>query len=283
LKPTTAIFSLSLLAALCISCSTGEKAVTLRLKSEPGTKTYFTTTFKGSAKGIEGDSITFDRSNELTILTEETTRRIVDDSVAEILQTNFYKQRTVNHKDSSVIDTSFQGEELIISLSPRGKLIDIEYASPEEKGDLTYMKNFIDQAWPVFPAEEVTVGQTWTQTSKIVHEDIPLQTSTMYRVTAFVREQGYDCVVIEYEGRLVIPIQPDPAKKDFISGVNRITLTGVCYHSYTEGVFVLQREKRVIDGDRRMYRDGIAVSSKTKAEYDVELVLTKREKSVTST
>lgn len=261
-----------------LACSPAEKSVTLRFKSQPGVKVSYQSTFRGGMKSMEADKIIADRDTEITIMTEELTRRIVDDTVCEILQTNNYRQKTTDNIKKEVKDTSYAGDNVLFSITPRGKVVDLRTADQNDSMDLSYMKNFMDQAWPVFPAEEVKVGQSWTQSTKVLLESDTVTASMTYSITSFVREKGYDCAVMEYSGNLVLPFRPDTTQKEQMRGVNRIAISGVIYYAYTEGAYVLQREKRIVDGDRQRLKDGQWVAVKSHAEYDVESILLKREK-----
>jgi len=121
------------------------------------------------------------------------------------------------------------------------------------------------------------VGRSWTQNTLVALPNETLEASTTYKLSSFAREAGYDCVLIEYAGNLIIPFGPSPDDSTQRSGIDHISTEGVMYFAYKEGLVVLQRERYILNGDRQSICDSTheMVTSKVKAETDVEFVLKK--------
>ena len=246
----TVIITCLLLAVLLLSCEQGVKKVRLKFKHQPGLTLTYILSQKHHLKVLEADSVTKESSSETEIMVEHNVKRIVDDTTAEIYELLTLKKEVVTTKDTTI--TWDEGKEWgrILYMEPNGKIADIEFSEETSDYSKEYIKDLYEQGMPVFPSGEVSPGFTWTQTTKVHVEDNQYDASMTYSVKSFAREKGYDCVLIEYDGNMIIPIIPyekDGAVRD---GVNRVQMNGVMYFAYKEGVTVSITEHWAMEGDR---------------------------------
>ncbi len=263
-------------------CEKGGKKINLRLKYKPGTELTYKQTARGSVKVYYNDSLTRDRFAEIEADLKQYVRRVLEDGTAEVVESKTYHLTSRNKQDSTITDTTGEDREIVLYVQPNGKIVDLELPGEESVSSLSYLKNYYEQGMPVFPDGDLPQGFSWTQTKTVILPNGPMEASTTYEIKSFAREHGYDCVVIGYDGNLVIPLEPYKQKDyELISGVDRIRASGNIYFAYKEGLIVLQRERWLLDGKRL----GICSekndegSTRMAIEYDIDHSLTGVEKS----
>ncbi len=162
---------------------------------------------------------------------------------------------------------------MILQVQPNGKVRDVKLSAGEDPTRIRYIRNYYEQGMPVFPAQEVAPGYSWTQTTKVILPEETMEATMTYTVTSLVREAGYDCAIIECDGTMIIPIEPNPRDSVQISGLDRIKTTGLLYFAYREGMVVLQHERWVIDRNRRKTVSGETSEYKEEVELDIDYML----------
>ncbi len=289
IKSIVALAMVGLIAMLItFGCDSGEKKVSLKMKFVPDMKVSYKQITKGTLKRYRDDSLTLDRYNENTMNIDWHVRRVLEDSTAEILEQKSIRVFSKDETDSVVTDTVREMTGYVLWMKPNGKVIDLDFTSDRSSVDLAYVRDYFEQGAAVFPKGEHSPGYSWTQTTRVILPDGPIEASTTYTISSLVRERGYDCAVIEYEGNLILPIQPYqyPGMEgvrafEQISGLDKIETSGNLYFAYKEGMVVLQREKWKLDGDRcQVYKETKeqptdTVNLKIKIEYDVDYSLLK--------
>jgi len=278
-----------LLAILLTACDQGTKTIKIRFKYCPG----MSLTYQQVTRGIEQ---VVDRETGKVVVKEylvttqdltSTTRRVLEDSTAENLTVRKWQQRYVDltkNPADTVTRQPVVEEPLLDYSKPNGRVLDIAYASDTVEGDLSYLKEYTRQGWPVFPDGEVGQGHSWTQSTTVVLPEGPVEASTTYTIKSFVRERGYDCAVIEYDGVSIIPLpQRTGTRHKLLSGVDRITSKGHIYFAYKEGFLVSWKERWLLESDRsicrlvadtlRGYDAGDTIPMHVGLEYDVDYYL----------
>lgn len=269
-RTITAFLTAGCILWALFGCDQGEKRVSLQFKFSPETRLFYKEISKGTAKVTENDSLTSDRYAQLEWTLEWFVRRMLKDSTAEIVETRTYRYTAVE-KDSSKSDTMAHTDDMTMYMKPNGKIVDLE-PTRSRTSRLSYMKSYIEQGQPVFPSGELAKGYSWTQSTKVILPDGPIEASTTYEIKSFARERGYDCVVIAYDGNMAIPLEPTEEKGyQLLSGVDRITSKGHLYFAYKEGMIVVQMERWLLDGDRLGVKDGKdTINTNIQIEYDVD-------------
>jgi hypothetical protein len=225
---------------------------------------------------IGKDSVISDKSHSYTIDILYTFNRQVNDSIVEILETSDWVNYKAKEDGTEGIDTVASHREMTLQQLTNGKIVDFDYVT-EIRAKKSYLKNYFEQGMPVFPKEKVSPGHSWTQSYKVVLPDETMEASTTYNVKAFVKENGYDCVILEFTGNLLIPIEPSSDDESQRQGIDRITSQGELYFAYEEGFVVLQKEQWVSHGDRTRIKNGETEEYKIESEYGVEFKLVKAE------
>lgn len=260
-------------AVLVVSCGSSEKRISLQFKYQEGSKLTYAQVTKRHRLVTVADSVIKDVSHTLNMIVVQEVRSVEGDSIAILYEKDSWEYEKVDKDDSSKIDTVRNSRELLITILRNGKILDVRSATGEEVPYLSYIKNYYEQGLPVFPSGEVSPGYSWTQTTKVILPDDVMEASSTYRLKSIVREAGYDCAVIEYEGNLIIPMEPSADDSTQASGIDHVTTTGLIYFAYREGIVVLQRERWIVRGDHQAIRDGEMKSYKIATETDVEFLL----------
>ena len=274
----TAILTIGLVCLLAGSCSQGEKKISLRFRYTPGMKLSYEQLSKRNGKVMERDSVVKLDTMSYHVAISQEVLRFIDDSTAEILEHDEFKFVRPSSKDSvGKPDTVSENQEVTLQMLANGKIVNFKFADNSNLSQISYIKNYYEQGLPIFPSGERAPGYNWTQTTKVVLPDESMEASTTFMIKSLVREGGYDCALIEYEGNMLIPVEPDPSDSTKRSGVDRIKTTGVLYFAYTEGFVVEQKENWKIDGDRTQLKGGKMVAYKIMTDYDVDYRLVKVE------
>ncbi len=276
MKQTAKVTVIVALLALVSGCTQGDKKIKLTLKWEPGMTLDYEQATKSSSKAYRADSLVKESFITYSIEVEQEVISVGSDGTADVIERGAWIIVRPGKEDSTVMDTSTYERELQLKIKPNGKIVDFTFAKEEESSSAAYIKNYYEQGIPVFPSVEMSPGKEWTQETKVVLPEENLEASTTYRIKSLAREAGYDCALIEYEGNLVIPIVPDPKDSVWRDGIDRVSSTGIMYFAYKEGVVVLQRERWVIDGERRESKGADTVQTRIASEIDSEYVLKKR-------
>ena len=239
-------------------CDQGTKKVVLRYKHKAGYEMIWATTLKSNLKFLEADTVTKERSSEIEYRIKNVVKRVLEDSTFEVYSTSTRISEVVTTKDSTYQNNDEKKAwERIVYFKPNGKTIDVEFPEPIDSAWAEYIRESYEQGLPVFPDGEVYVGYSWTQTTKVLIDEEASLSSTTYTIKSFAREKGYDCVVIEYEGNMLIPIKPITLDKSQgrREGVDRMDMKGVMYFAYKEGVAVSFRENWKLNGDRKVTKE----------------------------
>ncbi len=274
----TAILTTSLLIIVLSNCSQGDKAVTLKYKYTKGQYLAYEQISKRHAKVTEADSMVKEEAMTMKASISQEVRELFDDGTAYIIERDVWEYEQASEKDSTKMEKREKVRELGLTVRPDGKILDIKFLTEENQIAVSYIKNYYEQGMPIFPSGEVSPGDSWTQTTTVVLPNETMEASTTYKVKAMVREAGYDCVVIESDGTVIIPIESTFDDTLTITGVDRTRSTGKLYFAYKEGLVVLQRERWVIDGRRHRKTPNKENDYNVSVEIDVEFALTERSK-----
>ncbi|MFQ5498337.1 MAG: hypothetical protein ACE5FH_01575 [Candidatus Zixiibacteriota bacterium] len=275
MKQLSAILLTGATVCLALSCTQGDKTVQLRFGLAPDATYSYDQTNRRNVRVTSGDSVLYERVENYGASYSMQVIEAVDDTTAEVVERVTWTWEEPNKDDSAQIDTVERSREMAMTMYATGRVSNLRVISGVDSSHFAYLRNYYEQGLPVFPAGEHVPGYTWTQTTKVVLPDQTLEASTTYRIKSLVREAGYDCAVLAFDGLLIMPLAPDPSDSTQKSGIDRIQTTGVIYFAYKEGAVVLQRERWVIDGDRSQINDdGEQINYKMAVELDTEITIT---------
>lgn len=281
-----------LIGLTLFSCTEGTKSVKLRFKFEAGDSFEYHQTTRGivRAHDTDTDKLLNDEYSEVEMDIQLQVEKILEDSTAEIIEAKTYTKRMRNMLDTTTTDTiktePMEASRLIKYLTPRGGIVDLEFVSDTNRNEIQYLKDYYRQGLPEFPEREIAQGESWTQTTKVILPDGPVDASTTYTIKGFSRERGYDCVIIEYDGVSIIPLIPAVHETyEIVKGTDKIISKGHLYFAYKEGAIVMINERWVLDSDRIIvklaakedsdYKVGDTARMNIGIEYDVDYHIVK--------
>ncbi|UCE25282.1 MAG: hypothetical protein JSU74_04355 [Candidatus Zixiibacteriota bacterium] len=267
MKKTTAILLLSCAVLLAGSCSEGNRHVDLRFKYAPDMLLKYEQISKGSVRVIKADTLySEEATNYHASVTQEVTR-LLNDTTAEVREIGTWESTRPSEEDSTEMVTEERRVETLLHILPNGKIADFEVVDLPRRYRASYVKSYFEQGMPVFPSGERPIGYSWTQTTKVVLPEESMEASTTYEIKSLVRYAGYDCAVIEYQGNLVIPVDPIPDDSTRRQGLDRVIIKGIMYFGYKDGLIIEQRESWNVDGERRRLEEGEFVNFRVEIAY----------------
>lgn len=261
------------LVLLALGCSTGEKKISLRFKFEPGMKMVYEQTTKSSYTVLKEDSVHEKGSRIYEVGMVARIMSVANDGTAKLLDSTSWTWTKCNEKDSTILDTVTSIRATTLFVEPDGRYRDIIFDEGEPASQ-AWKKNYYDQAMPVFPSGELPIGYSWTQTTKVLLPDENMEAKSTYKIKSLARQDGYDCAVIEYQGNLIIPIEPHEKDSVKVQGYDNIQIEGVTYFAYTAGIILSERQSWTVDGHREKTCNEVTETYQvqTKSELDYHLV-----------
>lgn len=237
-------------ALAALGCSEGQRTITLRFRYEPGMKLIYDQVTKSTSKVTAGDSVVEEGSYTYNVDIATTILSVGDDSTAQILDSARWTFTMPNKDDSSVLDTIEKSRATKMLMQPNGRYLDVDFLTDESPSSAAWIKNYLEQGMPVFPSGELAPGFSWTQTTQVLLPTETVNATTTYRIKSLAREQGYDCAVLDYDGNMVIPVEPKPGDTCGYRGYDLIKMTGVTYFAYRVGVTLSERQHWTVEGHR---------------------------------
>jgi uncharacterized protein DUF6263 len=276
LKKVTAAFLIIIFICVIMSCDQGQKSILLSYKFFPDTKLAYEQIMHREVTVTENDSIIKNYTTSVKAVVNQTISDILEDGSATINEIDTWYFETPSKEDSSKIEKKEMSRELKLKAQPNGKVYDIIFNEEQDVATREYIKSIYEQGMPEFPANKISPGESWTQSTKVVLPDgTTMQPSTTYKFKEIKREKGYNCAVIDCEGTLVIPLVTDPKDTTMRTGVDNIMTTGTIYFAIEEGMTVLLKEHWIIDGKRKRLYEGKMTEYLVKVDTESEYVLTK--------
>ncbi len=260
-------------AILTAGCGSTEKSVVLRFKYLPGTSFEYDQNAVRRWKVTEGDSTLQEITSNVSVKVLQMVRRTLEDSTAEVIESSSWDVIAPSKEDKNKIDTLHDRREMIIYMSNRGKVVDLEFVTALDSAEKQYLREYYEQGFMVFPVEAVRKGSAWTQTAEVVLPDTTATAATTFTVLDFGVEQGYEVTRIGYDGNLLIPVNENPEDSLKRSGIDRIRITGTLNFAHIEGMVINMNERWQVDGDRKKLRDGKWVSFKVLGDMDANYEL----------
>lgn len=272
-KSITAITMIIGLMVWFGGCGPSEKTVTLRFKYLGGAQFEYDQSAVRRWKVTEKDTTVQEVTSNISMKVLQVVSRTLEDSTAAIVERSTWDITVPNKEDKSKIDTLHDKREMIVYMTTRGKVVDLEFVSKVDSAERQYIREYYDQGFMVFPEEPVKKGSSWTQTAKVALPDTNALASTKFTVEDFGVEQGYEVTRIAYDGNLLIPVHENPNDTLKRSGLDRIHIKGMLNFAHKEGLVVNMNERWEIDGDRRRLKDSVWGEYKILADMDINYEL----------
>lgn len=269
----TAALAAGLVLLAAIGCSNKEQTVNLKFKYEPGMRLAYEQVTKSNMRTIMGDSVIDQSTHTYHVDIVVNVLASDDDGTARLLDSSKWWWVAPAKTDPAAVDTMRKTMVTEISIEPNGRATDIRIPDADES-TATWIKNYYEQVMPIFPSGEVPVGFSWSQSTRVLMPDENMDATTNYRIKSLVKERGYNCAVIEYDGNLIIPVQPRTRDTCTYSGWDKIDMRGVTYFAHTEGVIVSERQNWTMEGHRTAVCDGgdekqYIVQTESTVDYDL--------------
>lgn len=233
-------------------CGIGEKSVFLTYKFDPDKKYHFVYDSKSAYKAYENNKLVFTGDSAFSITYTQEVVEIIDSVSAQLRFT--YSSGAKSESDT------WSTEYVMMS---NGEIRDI--LDNDNTESLDYYRKLFDQTSPNYPSESVAEGFVWKHTVKVLLSEGLTDAETTYKVRSIVREAGYDCAVIEYNGEMLIPLSPDCNGENTVTtGEDRISVDGVVYFAYIEGIII--KEEAI----SRLIRDGVITIDGANTSFKIE-------------
>lgn len=274
MKTFTTAMLFGLVCMLSVGCVQGDKKVTLRLKYQPGMKLAYDQTTKSSTRVTAGDSLIEESSHTYEVDIVFHVISMGDDGAAEVLDSSTWSYDVVSKEDSTKTETVNRSRVSTLFVLPNGRYTDLILSPDEKLSTVTWLKSYFEQGMPVFPDGELSPGYSWTQSTKVLLPEETMDASTTYTIKSLAREAGYDCAVIEYEGNMIIPVVETEIDSCTRQGYDEITLSGVTYFAYKEGIVIIERQNWRVEGYRQKTYQGKTDNYHTFTISDLEFILT---------
>jgi hypothetical protein len=204
----------------------------------------------------QGDSLVYSLSRTLTFDISQQVLRVLPDSSAAVEENSTMVLICPNRKDSTLIDTMKDNRSFILYEAPNGKIVDFESKGKLDSLTTAHFRSWYEQACPVFPDSAVGIGSTWVNRNTVVVDSQTLGTSTSFKVTGFEQSHGYDCIVVEFSGNIILPIRVEKGDTMLRGGLDEIRVDGTFWFAWKEGFFAEQSQKETITGRRDLTEKG---------------------------
>ncbi len=273
------IITAAILTIFCViiitSCEQDQNSILLNYKFTQGTKLTYEQVLNRTVIVTENDSIIKDYTTSVTAKVSQDISDVLEDGSASINEIDTWYFETPSKDDSTKIEKKEMSRELILKAQPNGKVYDIIFTGEEDVASREYIKSIYEQGMPEFPSDEISPGESWTQSTEVTLADgTIMKPSTTYKFREYKIEKGYNCALIDCEGTLVIPLVPDPEDTTQRTGIDNIMTTGTIYFAYEEGMTVLLTEHWTINGKRKRLHEGEMAEYYIKVETESEYKLT---------
>jgi len=276
MRTMTAIVILFMFCLLIFGCTGQEKTITLRLRLELGEKLTFYQTTKGRTKAYKADSLTSDRQENWVADYIQEVVSIEPDSTIELLTSTTISGYSFDSLRTPQYDSASHTTGDNLWIKPNGRVVDVKPIDPDLGRSVEWLQQYMEQGMPVFPSGEISIPYSWTQTVRVMLPEETMDASIVFTVKSLVRELGYDCALIEYDGTLYIPVPPSAKDSTSLGGIDRLTTTGKLYFAYAEGTTILERAHIAIDSERTKLENGKEVAVRYEGFRDVEYALVDR-------
>ena len=121
-----------------------------------------------------------------------------------------------------------------------GRIFWIEGGEMPDSTTLKSYKNKFKDLAAQYPSRPVSVGYTWTQTSKVELKDGRMNdVTTSYKVRDLTKYDGHNCAIIDFKSDQAYPIEMKlEGGKGTLEGKGSRKTRGVLYHAYDEGIII---------------------------------------------
>lgn len=230
-------------------CDKASKTIRLRLKLPPGLVTTYDFTQRSKAIAMVGDSVISESTHDRKAKYSERTDSLSGDTASWVTVTSLMSSGSTTKNDTTITDTVTEEKQYSYLGQVNGEILTLIPISGVDQEWAENQMEYLKQVQPTFPETDMTVGFTWTKNVKVMLFGETREANGVYTLKSFVRDRGYDCAVIDYEGHYILPVDKQ-SEKYKVTGASTITTKGTLYFAYREGILVQDRTWWVVNSDR---------------------------------
>lgn len=277
LKITAILFTASVLAIFSM-CGEGNRKIVIHYPHQMGYVNTFKQEGTQKLQVWQQDSLVHSASRSLSFDISQQVIRILPDSTAAVEEKSSMVLIGPNRKDSTITDTMKEDRAFVLYEAPNGKIVDFESQTPIDSAAIAHFRSWYEQACPMFPDSAVGVGNQWTNRTTVAVDSQTFETSTSFTVKAFEQLRGYDCIVVDFAGNIILPVHISKSDSMLLGGKDEIRVEGTFWFACNEGFFVEQTQKEIIEGRRDMRENGKEFSRNYRIDGQVRMYLFERKR-----
>jgi len=252
---------------LLAACDSQDKSVTLRCKFSPHRTVTYHHEATRDVRILSGDRLSDSFSDTTRMMIEETVLDTIGQTRARLQSVYSWDEYNPIYDDSTGTPTGkFRTDARQTTWhfvqDHNGEIIEFGTDDNMSAERFAYQERLFEQMDPMYPDHPVRIGDSWSNTVKILlTDDEKTDATTTYTIKAFERRAGYDCAVIDYEGMLILPraLTARDGNRYTVS-VEKVTRRGTCYFAYREGFVVHLAEWFDLVSDGTEFSDGQTVT-----------------------
>lgn len=277
-RTITAICATSLCLLSLGSCGEQSRKIVIRYPHSMQYINHFKQEGTQKLQVWQGDSVVYALSRTLSFDISQRVLRVLPDSSAAVEENSTMLLIGQNRKDTTVIDTMKEARSFIIYEAPNGKIVDFETKGKYDSLTTAHFRSWYEQACPVFPDTAVGIGNTWVNSNTVIVDSQTLKTSTSFKVKGFEQSHGYDCIVVEFSGNIILPIRSDSKDTMLRGGMDEIRVDGTFWFAWKEGFFAEQSQKEVIEGRRDLVEKGKPFTRHYRIDGNARMYIAERQR-----
>ncbi len=257
IKYARSVWILIFISAVTVvyGCRTDDRQVELGLKFKNGRKLYYDNQIKKSRQIHNKKNLVNATDDVIKYRAVEEVLQMIDPESARLRLTYYINRKVKSPVDSNAWIALVDSSALDFIEDTRGMVDDLQPQDTTAKAEADYYEKLYRQLSPRYPDRPVPKGHTWSNSVKLMLADGEItRASTTYRVASFVRESGYDCAVIEYEGNTIVPYRDNSADGTTVIRLDKRFAKGVFYLAYREGFIVRLEEIFDYAGEGTRYK-----------------------------
>lgn len=235
---------ISLLSINLFQCGSEQKEVLLKLKFNENQTLRWTSTSKHHTESFENDSLVSVTDGIQQSEVVEKVLKVIDKNSARLKLTYYFEKKIPDKNDTSQIITIKDSSIIEYIQDIHAVNLDIFPHDTSSLERIEYVKKLYEQLAPRYPDEPVSKGYKWSNNIKVMLKNGETRDAiSTYTIKGFVREAGYDCVIIESKGNTIVPFQAEydceeNNGKVLETRIDKRKSRGIVYFAYKKGIIV---------------------------------------------
>jgi len=274
----TAILPIAVILTMLSTCGEQNRKVIIRYPHQMQYVNLFKQEGSQKVQVWQGDSLVYSFTRSIFFDISQRVLRVLPDSTAAVDEKSSMVLISPNRMDSLIVDTIKEDRSFVLYEAPNGKIVDFESQTPIDSATTTHFRSWYEQACPVFPDSAVGIGSQWVNRNTVTVDSQTLETSTSFTVRGFEQLRGYDCIVVDFTGNVILPVRVSKDDSMVLGGRDELRVDGTFWFACNEGLFVEQRQKEIIEGRRDLHDKGKDFTRHHRIDGQVQMYLTERKR-----